>query len=403
MAGTDLTAMDYALKTLYPNGVEELVFKDEPFLALVPKDKNFVGRNQVIDVIYEDTQGRSANIANAQANYTSHKGIAFTITRAKDYAYGVLDRETMKATATDEGAVVNALTKEMQSATRVIRKSLGSALWGSGSGKLGQAAASGGISGSTITLSDPNDVVNFSVGQVLVLSTANGGGSVKSGTTTVKAVNRNTGVITTVNPVTTDIATAANSDYIFTQGDYDAKAKGLDAWIPASDPTSTAFFGVDRTVDILRLSGLRFDGSAMNPEEALIEAAARMAREEADPDYAFMNYLDVANLEKSLGSKKVYEDIEGPYGIGFRSIVVKGPKGDIRVVADRHATKGVCKLLTMNTWKLYSLGDVPEIVEEDGLRIRRIPGTDTFGFELAYYAQLGCDAPGRNAHVIMPT
>jgi hypothetical protein len=406
MAGLDLTAVDYAIKTLYPDGITKEVFEDNPLLATVKKNTKFVGRNRVIDVMYGDTQGRSASITKAQANYGAHSGVAFTITRAKDYAYAVYDRETMMAADGNEGAVAEMTAMEMESAVNVIKNSLAHAAWGNGGGSIGQVAS---FTGSTITLVDATQAVNFEVGKVIQVSSDDGSptspAGVRTGTLKVAGVNRDTGVITTTVAVTTGISAIANSDYLFTDGDYAVKLKGVQAWLPATAPTTgDSFWGVDRSKDTQRLAGLRFDGSSYNPEEALIQAAARLGIYEGKPDYCFMNYLDFSNLETSLGSKKVYEDfVDDKTGIGFRGLVIKGPRGDIRAVQDRNCPKGVSFLLTMSSWTLHSLGEAPAIIENDGLKIRRIQGTDTFGTELAYYAQLACNAPGKNARVVMPT
>jgi hypothetical protein len=406
MAGMDLTALDYALKTLYPDGVQKEVFEDNPFLTAVKKNTKFVGRNKVVDVIYGDTQGRSASIAKAQANYGSHAGIAFTITRAKDYAYAVFDREAMMAADGNEGSTVEGMATEMQSAINVIRNSLAHAVWGNGGGSIGQIAAAG-ITGAVITLADPTQAVNFEINKVLQLSTddGTGGAGVRAGTVKVLSVDRDLGKITCTGNVTAGIAAAAAADYIFTDGDYGAKLKGVNAWIPGAAPSSgDNFWGVDRSKDTQRLAGLRFDGSSYNPEEALIQAAGRLGVYEGKPDFCWLNYLDFTNLETSLGSKKVYEDfVDEKTGIGFRGLVVKGPRGDIKAVQDRNCPKGVAYLTTMSTWTLYSLGEAPMIVEDDGLKVRRIQGTDSYGAEIAYYAQLACNAPGKNARIVMPT
>ena len=73
-------------------------------------------------------------------------------------------------------------------------------------------------------------------------------------------------------------------------------------WIPATAPSAgDAFWGVDRSKDVTRMAGVRFDGSSESIEEALIDGAALVAREGGQPDYCFMNFTSYAALEKSLG------------------------------------------------------------------------------------------------------
>jgi hypothetical protein len=174
-------------------------------------------------------------------------------------------------------------------------------MYRSGSGSIGQIAS--GQATATITLSDLEAVVNFEVGMTLVASTADGGGSVKSGTAVVTGVDRDLGTVTFAAALNTLIATIAANDYLFVQGDYDGKIKGLQAWLPNNAPTTgDNFFSIDRSVDATRLSGVRFDGSAMPIEEALIAASSRVAREGGKPSHCFMSYSKYADLEKALGN-----------------------------------------------------------------------------------------------------
>lgn len=63
----DLQSFDAALKQHYTSDtVEMMVYKDNPFLALVKKMEDFGGRNLPIPLIYGNPQGRSANFTNAQ-------------------------------------------------------------------------------------------------------------------------------------------------------------------------------------------------------------------------------------------------------------------------------------------------------------------------------------------------
>lgn len=105
---------------------------------------------------------------------------------------------------------------------------------------------------------------------------------VRAGYTYVTAVNRSTGTVT-VNSAAA-ITAFADNDYLFPRGDIDGEIKGLEAWIPAADPGATSFFGVDRSVDVTRLGGLRKDLSGKPIEEALMEACELTYREGAASD-----------------------------------------------------------------------------------------------------------------------
>jgi hypothetical protein len=394
----DLTSFAAALKSHYTNDkVENMVYQDNPLLALMPKMESFGGKNLPIPIIYGNPQGRSANFADAQANKTSSKLKDFVLTRSKDYSLASIDNETLEASKGDANAFMEAATTEIDGAIHSAARSLAIAMYGTGSGKIGQIASGQGTP--TITLVEPEDITNFEVGQTLVTSTADGGGSVKAGQVQVTGLDRDLGTVTVSGNWTTGIATAAANDYIFVEGDYDAKIKGLRAWLPDSAPTSTAFFSVDRTADVTRLAGVRFDASAMPIEEGLVKAASRLAREGGKPEKVFMNYSKYADLENALGSKVQYIDMKVNAEISFRGIQINGPRGPIQVVPDQNCPSDRAFMLDMKVWKLYSLGKAPKILDTDGLKMLRESSADAVEVRVGYYAQLGCRAPGFNCNI----
>lgn len=390
MAELNMTSMASALKQTYtPEKVKNMVYADNPLFALMPKMENFVGKNHVIPVIYGNPQGRSAAFANAQANKTASKIKDFTITTAKDYSLASIDNETILASKNNSGAFMSAITLETDGAFASAARSLAIALYGSGTGKIGKISA---INTLTITLSQPSDVVYFEVGQKLNASTADGGGSVKSTKPLVTAVDRNAGTVTVE-----DVTGWAQNDYLFQDGDYDSKVKGLAAWLPSTVSPSDNFFGMNRSVDVSRLAGIQYDGSASPIEEALISAASRLAREGGKPTHCFMAYEKFAELEKSLGSKIQYVDLKADAEVGFRGILINGPRGPIKVVADQNCPADKAFMLQLDTWKLLSRGPAPQILNLDGLDKLRDAASDSIELRVGYYAQLSCHAPGYNA------
>ena len=294
---------------------------------------------------------------------------------------------------------MEAATTEIDGAIDSAARSLAIAIFGTGSGAIGQIASSTTLASTLIQLASVESVTSFEVGQTIVLSATNGGGSVRVGTLTVVGVNRDLGQVTVNANISTGVSAAALSDYIFIDGDYDQKIKGLAAWIPASAPTSTPFFSVDRSVDATRLGGIRFNGASMPVEEALIGAASRVAREGGKPTHCVMSYDKFSTLEKELGTKVRYMDLNVKNSIGFRGICVNGPRGVINVYADQDCPTDVAYMLQLDVWKLYSLGKAPKILDTDGLKMLRDSNADSVEIRVGYYAQLGCRAPGFNARI----
>jgi hypothetical protein len=166
------------------------------------------------------------------------------------------------------------MTTEIDGVMRSVGDSISRNLYGDGSGSIGRVNNSS-FSTTSLDLVTDMDSLSFEVGMVLQVSGTKSGGSVRSGTLTVNAVNRGA----TSNQITmsgnlSGWSSVAQNDYIYQSGDYDGALTGLAGWLPATAPGSTAFFGQDRTADITRLSGQRYDGSAGTILEALIEGAA---------------------------------------------------------------------------------------------------------------------------------
>lgn len=389
-----------ALKQHYTNErIENMVYKDNPFLAMISKYEQFGGENLKLPIKWGNPQGRSADFSLAQANKYASSISAFLLTRQQDYSLASINNQVLEASKGNANAFMEAATNEIDGAIESASRSLAIGLFGDGSGALGQVTSTDGTA-TTITLKQIDDVTNFEVGMTLQFNATKTGssGTVNPSSTTgsvVSAVNRDTGVITLAS-----VAVTAD-DYIYQIGDYDAKIKGLDAWVPSTAPTSTTFFSVDRSVDPTRLGGIRFDASSLPLEEGFIGAASRAAREGGKPDICFMNYSNFADLEKALGSKVSYIDEKINPQIGFRGILIHGPRGPIKCIPDQNCPKNVAYMLDMSMWKLYSLGKAPKILDSDGLRFLRESTADAVEVRVGYYAQLGCRGPGYNVRVAL--
>lgn len=395
----DTTSFAAALKQHYTaDRVENMVYADNPLLALMPKMESFGGKNLPIPIIYGNPQGASAVFATAQANKTNSQLKDFVLTRNSFYSLASISNEVLEASKGNQNAFMEAATVEIDGAIQAATRQLAIAMYGSGSGSIGQVANSS-FATTSLQLSQVEDVTNFEVGMKLQVSATDGGGSVRAGTLTIVGVDRDAGTITTSVNLSTGIAAIAQNDHIFVEGNYDAMIKGLRAWVPDSAPSATPFFGVVRTADSTRLGGIRFDASAMPIEEGLIAAASRAAREGAKPTHCMIHYSDFADLEKALGSKVQYVDLKVNADVGFRGIVVNGPRGPIKVIPDQNCPAGRAFMLQLDTWKLYSLGKAPKILDADGMKMLRENSADAVEVRVGYYAQLGCRAPGWNCNI----
>lgn len=400
----DLNTVTQALKEHYKDlRVKNMVYKDNPLLALMPKYEQFGGENMPIPTQYGIANRRSATFGTGQALDTATSLARFVLTRVKDYSFASITGESIKATESNADAFLKYATLEIDGAIQSLTRSIAIGLYGDGSGKIGQVGSTTGTSGTqTITLSNVEEITNFEVGMVLRIAT-NTTSALENDILTISEVDRDLGTIKVV--ITSSSGNLGPGDALFQSGDYVSasdrlKISGLEAWIPAGTPAN--LFGVTRTADRTRLAGVPFDGSSMPIEEALVSAASRLAREGGSPDHCFMDYTQFANLEKALGSKVVYDKVSSDDAdVGFQALSIIGPKGPIRVIADQNCTPNVAYLLQMDTWSLNSLGAAPHILDLDGNRMLRESSADAYEVRVGFYGNVGCTAPGYNSRVAL--
>lgn len=399
MSNLDLTAANPILKELYTNQVvQNMVYGDNPTLALLKKSTDFGGKYKPIPIIYGVSQGRSSVFSTAQANQTAARTQEFLLTRKKDYSIATIDNETLMAAATDAMSFIRTSKLLIDSAITSAVNSLCSGLFRSGTGSIGSVST---ISTGVIQLASIGDVVGFEVDMSLQAA-ATDGGTPRAAKGYVVAVDRGLGTVT----VSTSLGGAAASpagwtsgDFLLVEGDSNAKISGFEAWVPSSAPTSTPFYGVDRSVDS-RLGGLRLDGSKMSIEEALIDASGLAAREGSKAGHFITNFKSYQDLEKSLGSKVQY--VEHKMGeIGFRGIQIAGANRMIQVFPDRSCPSQKGYLLDLSTWELSSLGEAPFIAKQgtNGDDMLRVANADAAELRVISYCNLSTNAPGRNVNV----
>jgi hypothetical protein len=408
------SSIAYALKRVYTNrAVENAIYKDNPLLAMMRKEGGFTGSVHVHAIRYRDTLGRSPAFGTAQtiaqgSNGTT-AGLQFLLTRVRNYQVYTLETEAILAGRDDKGSLIRTLTTEVDSALNNIGRDLAKDLYRQGNGAQAQLASISGAGPFTWTVGEA--ITNFEQGMTIVVSNGstvtaalrNSGGGVD-----ITSVNRDAGTFTTA----TNPDSAAGSDWIFIKGDRAAgaitsadflKLSGLDAWVPSAAPSSgESFFGVDRSPDATRNAGLRIDISSFNPEEGLVVAMHRLAREGGSPSHLFMSFTDSRNIHLALGAKAETEYMQVG-DIGYSSIRVTGPKGDVRIIPDQNAQAAVGNLLTMDTWALKHLGDFINVLDLDGARLSRESGADRFEGRMAFYGNAVCYAPGQNARLVLPS
>jgi hypothetical protein len=400
-----------ALKVLYLNDVtiQDLVNDDNPLLAMLSKDTNFVADTLPQPVINAYNQGNSSLFNSALANQNAGSIKKFVFTRFPIYGLATIDRQTMLASKGDKGAFLPAAEFAIDGAFTGLANQMSQALYGNGTGVIAQA--NGTIVSGVINLVSVDSAVNFEVGMVLDATTTNNSASLTNqvaGLANVLSVDRNFGVVTIANYTSpgvygttpaTPAAWSASGLFLAQDGNLNAQPPGLAGWLPFVQPTTgDNFYGVDRSVDPDRLAGTRYDGTSENVEEAVLSGSTKLSKlSKAKPDALFVSPSIYNQFEKSLQGRAIYvEHKEG--NIGFTGIKVMAVKGPVTVFQDRSNTTNFGYLLTMKHWKIRSLMACPHIVQDDITgNILRVSDADAFQVRLAGYWMLACEAPSANA------
>lgn len=412
-----------ALKELYKDSKEymkDLVYKENPFLALVPKDESpdgFAGKYIPVPLEYGVPQGRSHSFSTAQSNQTATQLASFFVYVISDYQLVTITNLLMEQTKSNAGAFVDAAKLQMDGGFRNITNNIAFELFGSGTATRGlsrSTSTQAGITagGTVLPLLNASSVVQFEVGMTLVAS-ATDGGAPSADTVTITAVDRASGIVygtASVASLSANWAIGSASAYLSVQGDLPAGGatttgsflalSGLAAWLPVTTPSgSDNFWGVNRSADPTRLAGLRYNAQAFTIEEGVTNALAFANREGAKPDIIIMDFNSYAALVNSLGAKVQYVQVKhDEVEVAFDGIMFQSAYGKVTVLADRSCPAQTAYVLTMNTWKLRSLGKVPHILTYgmEGLEGLRVGNADALEIRIGYYGNLICSAPGFN-------
>jgi hypothetical protein len=415
-----------ALKELYTDDKEymkDLVYKENPFLALVPKNESpdgFAGKYIPVPLEYGAPQGRAHTFSNAQNQQTPTSLVSFFVFVIEDYQLVTITNLLMEQTKTNAGAFVDAAKLQMDGGFRNITNNIAFELFGDGTATRGISSASSTqnstvVGGTVLPLTNAQQIVQFEVGMLLVASSS-AGGAPSADTVLVTAVDRANGIVTgtaSAASLSGNWAIGSGSAYLSISGDIPAAGasstssylalSGLQAWLPVSSPSSSdSFWGVNRSADPTRLAGCRFNAQSFTIEEGLTNALAFLNREGGKPDLCIMDFASYASLVNALGAKVQYVQVNhDEVEVAFEGITFQSAYGRVTILADRSCPPQTAYLLTMNTWKLRSLGKVPHILTYgmEGLEGLRVGNADALEIRIGYYGNLICSAPGWNCVV----
>ena len=428
MTAASSTSYSALLREIWPQTdiYDELYTINQSFYGQVAKDTTFHEIIRHIAVGYGYTGGASAQFSNAKRNKSPSVESKFDITPVIYYSLFSIQRQLLRRAQNKKAAILPALERQVKMALNVWKRRQGIYLWGSGVGSVGQIlTAPGGTatlsvpSGSTqvlttsqIQLTNVADMKKFQKNLNVGFSADNTGASSQRTQVVpllVTSLDRDNAILTFNVPVATSCPTFGSTDYLYFDGDYNQVVSGLQGWIPTSAPTSTPWFGLDRTQDVQWLSGWRVSGKGLSPKAAAMKAAKVIAEADGHGTHYFLSPNDYLNLQYELESSGSLRNVKEPAapinkyasGVTFNGIEFMGSMGPIKAFFDINTPDGYPMLLDMDTWTFGTMGDAPYFDSEDGNEILREVDADAFEGRIVGDLQLYTEAPGRNVVITL--
>jgi len=402
-----LTQADYVtfLKEWYQGTVvADLVYDNNPYLGIVPKNPNVRGNVYPKPVRYANIAGASALYSTANTNQAPAKRERWECTHVDNYAKATVENKVMELSMGDPAAFREALQDAVDSAFSAFGNDMAYELFGDGTGSRGTVSAGAAPQSAPSATNVPlgtGESRFFEVGMVLQHAASPYSALLNGGEeTTVTAVDRNIDQLT-ISPAWTTTSVATHR--IYRSGDFGIKADGLQAWL-VNGTTPGTFNGVDRNEDPSRLAGVDgVTGTTTGSEitESLVLTGAALQAQGGKPNLIILHPTDRATLaletEFRGGRYAKVSSTEG--NISFSALSIETGAGEVPVISDPNCQQNVGYMLDTRTNELFSAGGVPRMFGKDGNIYHREENADTLAFYLFGFYNLCIQNPGGNSKI----
>lgn len=297
------------LKVYYKDGVENLMFRNDPLLKKIKKER-VEGKTQNFSAMYGRGGAVGGDFTKAQANAaTVSKAVEFAVEPGQIFSVYSMNSKEVQASQTKRGAYMKIAGAKMFAASESFRKTLAAALYGTGYGEICFAPATSFTANTAVDITLPDyAIMAIDIGSKLDVKAVLAS-STKKVTLTVEAINGNT---VNVTPDTT-VAVLA-TDYVCLAGSVDGNKPllpvGLAGWLPTNRANlSTSFFGVDRSVASDRLAGAFYDATSNTNEKksvSLQKLIQKCRRQGSQCDMIVLNDTDWLELADEIQTSNTY-------------------------------------------------------------------------------------------------
>lgn len=391
MAQTNYTDAQIApvLKKWYTDKkFESLLFRNSPTLRAIQKNR-VGGETYNFGALYGRGGAVAGNYTTAVAGgATTSRNAQFAVPAGMLHSVFTISQKEMLSSAQTKGAFTKAIVNKMFSATEALRKTMGSATFGTGYGELGNCPAFGPtvVGSNTITVTNPAIVMGLDIGSKFrATNGALPSSALRTSVNTVTAIN---GLSITFDA--TAIETWIATDWLELEGSRDGSNNpqlptGLGGWIPnLFDRTGgnwttyigTSFYGVTRSIAPDRLAGGFYKKGAENYSDALLAGIKLVRRQGGEPNMIIVNDDDYLTILGELNTKTSYMQMINTSDKNSTNAVAKGLK-DIsyqfstsfldKIYDDPFCPKGKAWILDMETVEFVGLSNAQKPLD-DGIQ-----------------------------------
>ena len=369
---------------------DRALFSDPKLYGKISRVDNLTGQTIAWPIKHDEATGHAKGATGlaylvgdlTNSNIGTQKYKQWNLNLELEYVAHFFDNVAKLKMSNDLGAYKRNVESEMASVLKNFSRSLGLAMYRDGSGVIATVASITAFTSqaATITLTRRSDAKFFSVGQKYNVidhtSPANPrGGDYVTSYLEVTSIDRVKGTIGVLRQGTNAVESTVAGNFIapitwYRQGGTE-RIKGLAAICPSVAPTAgDNFYGVDRSVDVNRLAGWRFDDATANASQVSLEDQIRemvvyMSTSSASTEmWAYCNPVQLEKmLQRANGRLQYQEEMRGSgeFKYGYKYATITTSSGDVKVYGDTYCPEDRWYGMGNESIKLGTLGDEPEV------------------------------------------
>lgn len=385
-ATATVTALsDYFVQRFNLAGKDAEYVKNRPTLKAIRRDSERMKRSSAFyeTIRVADAFSASPDFATGMSSYNQSQTLRWLV-GTPFVQYGRLTFDGLLLQQNDTGTLIDLKGVESDGVRNGMLDTLERNIWQDGFGDLGQISVLGGSAATRlITLTIASDVYNFLRGMPV---------SFNASRTAAGANRADVYVVTLLDPVNGQVTLSRTSgagndvaanDFAFVTGSKDTAGgiaqymPGIPQFIPATNPSDT-LYGVVRTGDP-GISGWRFpfEGSI---NETIQRAFSKMGRFVNRAAAQFAVALSTNDwLTLSLEPQgQIFRDPTAMQRFGVDGLSVNTPYGPVTAIMVPQMRDGRGYILDWTSWVLYTIGNLPHVINDDGnVMLRLAPGSPT--------------------------